>query len=179
MPQLWMLEDLEPWPHAPESGDICSPSTCWVHADDTELPAEVCCTVAARVEAVPFGDRIERIAHLGQGFSTAIGRGDGPTGEVELTGCLFWDHYLWIDYQTEPTGNLRITRSGCVVQHATPGPPDGYGWFTVTYGGPLEYRAAAQPVGQGYHIRWKALRVDIVTDGGTPSIQPPGRADAP
>ena len=158
--ELWMLEDLEPWPDAPESGGICSPTTLWITPDTMELPDEVCVTITARVEALVVGGRVERVAHIGHGVTTIVGSGDGDTGDVELTGCLLWDHYLWMDFHTEPTGQLRMTRRGSLIQRAISHPTRNPHWFSVTYEGPIEYWAAPR-VKPGYDIRWRASTVSL------------------
>ncbi|AZG47212.1 hypothetical protein [Gordonia insulae] len=155
-----MLEDLEPWPDHPESGETCAPTTFWASPDTMELPATVCTTLTVRVEARRIGGRIERIAHLGDGFTTVVGAGDGETGEVTLTGCLVWDRYLWIDYRTIPEGSVRITRRGHLVQREVLTPTRHEGWFSVDYSGPVEYRPAGQ-VERGFGIRWNALTVEL------------------
>lgn len=161
MTDLWMLEDLEPWPHAPDSGSMCAPTTFWATREMMELPPDVCCTISARVEAVDVDGRVERIADLGNGFTTMIGIGDGETGDVTLSGCLVWDQYLWIDYRTQPTGSVRITRRGHLVQRRVLSETRYDGWFSVSYVGPVEYRDAGH-VEKGYDIRWNALTVEFV-----------------
>ncbi|RPA06146.1 hypothetical protein [Gordonia sp. OPL2] len=160
MSDLWMLEDLEPWPDEPKSGAICAPTTFWASPDTMELPPEVCTTLKVQVEAQQVGGRTERIAHLGGGFSTVIGTGDGDIGEMTLTGCLVWDRYLWIDYRTQPEGDVRVRRRGHLVQRETLTPTKHDGWFSVSYTGPVEYQAVGE-VERAYGIRWNALTVEL------------------
>ncbi|MGV9480955.1 hypothetical protein [Gordonia aichiensis] len=161
MDELWMLEDLEYFPDVPEGSGVCTPTTLWVTSDMMDLPDEVCSTVTATIELVDVVGGTERVAHLGNGFTTMIGSQDLVAGETLLTGCLLWDHYLWISFRTQPAGQVRMTRRGSLIQrsirHATRHP----GVFGVSYEGPLEYRDASDGVDIGYEIRWRASTVAL------------------
>ncbi|OZD06972.1 hypothetical protein CH275_07130 [Rhodococcus sp. 06-235-1A] len=164
MSQLWMLEDMEPWPDEPAVGAVFTPTTYWASREQMELPAEVCTEVAARVDAVTADGRTEWVAHLGNGFSTMMGDGR-LVGDVILHGCLVWDRYLWLDFRSKPRGSLRVLdRAGVLVQQeawiATRHP----GVFSVVPSGPLEYHQR-DSVPAGFGIRWKASVVETVASG--------------
>ncbi|MBB3037004.1 hypothetical protein [Hoyosella altamirensis] len=94
-PALWMIEDLEPFPDAPQVGEVCEPSTYWATPEMRSVPRELTCEVAAQVEEVTIHGRTERVAHLGNGFTTMIPDGIDAVGETTLRGFLVWDRYLW------------------------------------------------------------------------------------
>lgn len=165
MPQLWMLEDMEPWPDEPAVGAVFSPTTYWASPEQMELPPQVCAEVPARVEAVHIDGRTERIAHLGDGFTTMMGDED-PIGDVLLHGCLVWDRYLWLDHKTRPRGNLRVVdRAGFLAQReawiATRHP----GVFSVAPYGALEYYQRGS-LPEGFGVRWDASVVETVAFDG-------------
>ncbi|KQU54058.1 hypothetical protein ASG84_23825 [Rhodococcus sp. Leaf278] len=164
MSQLWMLEDMEPWPDEPGVGAVCSPTTYWASPDRMDLPAEVCSDVPARVEAVTVDGRTEWIAHLGDGFTTMMADG-GLVGDVILHGCLVWDRYLWLDFRSKPRGSLRVVdRTGVLVQRRQLIPTRHPGAFSVTYSGVLEYHQR-DSVPAGFGVRWKASVVETVGSG--------------
>ncbi|MGV9748305.1 hypothetical protein ACWDTG_25875 [Rhodococcus zopfii] len=92
---LWMIEDLEPWPDEPDVGQVCEPATQWIAPDTMDLPTELVRTISAQVEEIETDAGVERRAHLDHGFSTMLPPGLDITGNTTLTGCLFWDRYLW------------------------------------------------------------------------------------
>lgn len=160
-----MLEDLEPFPDEPVVGAVFSPTTYWASPEQMELPAEVCTEVPARVEAVTTDGLTERVAHLGNGFTTMMGDGN-LVGDVMLHGCLVWDRYLWLDFRARPRGSLRLLdRAGLLVQRqkwtATRRP----GAFSVTYEGALEYHQR-DSVPEGFGTRWEASAVETVPSDG-------------
>ncbi|MEH6796869.1 MAG: hypothetical protein V7694_22330 [Rhodococcus sp. (in: high G+C Gram-positive bacteria)] len=165
MPTLWMLEDLEPFPDEPVVGAVFTPTTYWASPEQMQLPAEVCTEVPARVEAVDIDGRTERIAHLGNGFTTMMGDGS-VVGDVILHGCLVWDRYLWIDFWARPRGSLRLLdRAGFLVQRQKWNATRHPGAFSVTYEGGLEYHQRGSTP-EGFGVRWEASVVEIVPSGG-------------
>ncbi|CCQ14314.1 putative uncharacterized protein [Rhodococcus sp. AW25M09] len=165
MSQLWMLEDMEPWPDEPAVGAVFTPTTSWASPDTMDLPAEVCSDVPARVEAVTTGGRTEWVAHLGDGFTTMMSDGS-VVGDVMLHGCLMWDRYLWMDFRTRPQGSLRVLdRPGVLAQHQVLTPTRHPGAFSVTYDGAMDYYQWGSMPGE-FGIQWKASVVEIVPSGG-------------
>ncbi|MFY2789369.1 hypothetical protein [Rhodococcus sp. MALMAid1271] len=165
MTQLWMLEDREAWPDEPAVGSVFTPTTCWASPDTMDLPAEVCSDVPARVEAVTVAGRTERVAHLGNGFTTMLHDGD-LVGDVMLHGCLVWDRYLWMDFHTRTSGHLRmLDRSGVLAQRMERSPTRHPGSFAVTYHGALKYcQWGSMP--EEFGIRWEASLVETFGPGG-------------
>jgi hypothetical protein len=171
MTDLWLLEDLEPFPDTPAVGDDFAPTTFWLDADseiyESPIPSAICTSVTARVEARQHGDRTEWVAHLGGGFHTAL-PGERKPGVVELHGCLFWDRYLWLDYRTEPAGSVRlVSRSDCLVQRRRPVATPHPGWFTPHYSGPL-LLVNGSAIPDDHDIRLRALRIRLLL--ASPSI---------
>ncbi|WP_241011279.1 hypothetical protein [Rhodococcus sp. PSBB049] len=121
---LWMIEDLEPWLDEPEVGQVCEPATQWITPDTMDLPAELVRTIAARVEELETDAGVERRAHLGHGFSTMLPSGLDVTGDTTVTGCLFWDRYLWTSYRTQPAGRVLVTDRRPVIQRAVGTPTE-------------------------------------------------------
>jgi hypothetical protein len=165
MSTLWMLEDLEPWPDQPVVGAVFSPTTHWASPEQMELPAEVCADVPARVEVVTTDGLTERVAHLGNGFTTMMGDQD-LMGDVMLHGCLVWDRYLWLDFRTRPRGTLRmLDRAGFLAQRKKLVATRHTGAFSVTYDGEFEYHQRdSMPEGLG--VRWRASVVETVASTG-------------
>lgn len=116
MTMLWMIEDLEGWPDDPSAGQVCEPTTYWATPATMDLPAELVCEVAARVEEVTVDDRRERVAHLGAGFTTIVPDGVVAAGETTLTGCLVWDRYMWMEVRTVPSGHLRVAERASLLR---------------------------------------------------------------
>ncbi|MGC4932201.1 hypothetical protein ACLQ3C_00745 [Gordonia sp. DT30] len=169
MTQLWLLEDLEPFPDRPEPGDAFAPTTFWADAsagvlDGQPVPADVCSHVRAVVRpGDTVGDHIEWVADLGDGFTTLL-RGEHTPGEVILHGCLVWDRYLWIDHRTQPPGRVRvIARDGHIIQHRKLTPARHPGWFSVHYDGPALY-APAGNIPAEHDIRYNVLVVATTVD---------------
>lgn len=163
MTTLWMLEDLEWWSNAPGPGDICTPTTYWATPSAMELPPEVVTETPAVIERVFINGFTERIAHIGHGFTTMLGSGDGPTGDTTLTGCLVWDHYLWAEYRTTPTGRLRIVEQrGGVVQRVTRHETIHPGVFSIHPDGPVKYQLGDKAE-DDHEFCWRASVVELVT----------------
>ncbi|MBY6365668.1 hypothetical protein [Rhodococcoides corynebacterioides] len=161
MTVLWMLEDLEWWPNAPEPRDVFSPTTYWASPEEMDLPPEVVTETPVTVEEVHMDGYTERIAHLGNGFTTLLGKGGGPTGVTMLTGCLVWDHYLWTEYRTTPTGNVRLVeRRGGIVQRVTRDETTHPGVFSIHPSGPTKYQIGEAD--DGYEFCWHASMVELV-----------------
>lgn len=164
MTQLWLLEDLEPFPDRPEPGELFTPTTFWVDTrtailDNQLLPAAVCSHVPAVISRASDNGHVEWVADLGDGFTTML-PGDHTAGEALLHGCLMWDRYLWLTYRTESTGQLRLVdRAGHIIQrrHLTPTPLPG--WFDIHYSGPPLYTPAGD-IPAEHDIRFNALTVD-------------------
>ncbi|WP_299573264.1 hypothetical protein [uncultured Williamsia sp.] len=168
MTELWLLEDLEPFPHPPVAGDVFSPTTFWLDASsevcESPVPTEICTRVTARVEPRLHGDHTEWVAEFDGGFQTML-RGDHRPGIVELHGCLFWDRYSQLDFLTEPRGSVHLLSRSCLVQRRRLMPTRYPHWFTPHYSGPLRLvNAAAVP--DDHDVRLRALRVQ--TDLATP-----------
>ncbi|MCZ4517111.1 hypothetical protein O4220_01190 [Rhodococcus ruber] len=164
MSQLWMLEDMEPWPDEPAVGAVFTPTTYWASPEQMELPAKVCTEVPARVEAVDIDGRTEWVAHVDDGFTTMMGDG-AVVGDVTLHGCLMWDRYLWLDFRSKPRGSLRVLdRAGLLAQRRQLIPTRHLGAFSVTYSGALEYHQRGS-IPEGFGVRWKASIVETVTSG--------------
>ena len=156
-----MLDDEEWWPDDPRPGALCFPTTYWADESEMGLPGEVVSEVAVSIAAVEVDGGVERIAHLGDGFTTLLGAGVGPVGDATLTGCLVWDRYLWTGFRTPPTGRVRVLDfAGFVVQqvtrHATAHP----GWSSPEPHGPLQYRSAGN-VESGVAVRWRVWEVEV------------------
>lgn len=165
MTELWLLEDLEPFPDRPVVGDDFAPTTFWLDAEseiyESPIPAEICTRVTARVDARRDGDHIEWVADLG-GFQTMLPGAHEP-GVVELHGCLFWDRYLFLNYRPEPTGSVRlVSRSDCLVQRRRLIPTRHPGWFTPEYSGSLRLvDGSAVPDDHGLRLRALQVQTDL------------------
>ena len=166
MSQLWLLEDLEPFPDSPEPGDVFAPTTYWVDAatgiiEHQPVPVSVCSYVPATVRRSDgSGDQIEWVAELGGGFTTLL-RGDHTPGRTLLHGCLMWDRYLWLDYRTSPSGHLRLLdRAGHLTQRRHLTPTLHPGWFDVRYVGP-PHHAPTGDIPDEHHSRFNTLKVDF------------------
>lgn len=173
MTELWLLEDLEPFPDMPSVGDDFAPTTFWLDAGSTiyerRVPSEICTRVAARIEPRTYGDRTEWVAHIGSEFETVL-PGDHKPGTAELHGCLFWDRYLQLDHRTVPAGSMRlISRSDCLVQRRRLTPTQYPGVYAPVYSGPLRL-VDGSAVPDDHDIWLHALRVRT---SGTPLASPP------
>ncbi|NIL92415.1 hypothetical protein RhoFasSB10_04775 [Rhodococcus fascians] len=163
--QLWMLENMEPWPDEPAVGAVFTPTTYWASPDQMDLPAQMCAEVPARVGTVTVDGLTEWVAHLGNGFTTMMGDG-GLVGDVTLRGCLVWDRYLWLDFRTRPRGTLRIhDRAGLLVQRRELIPTRHPGAFSVTYSGALEFHER-DSIPAGFGGQWRASIVETVASTG-------------
>ncbi|WP_305091643.1 hypothetical protein [Prescottella sp. R16] len=149
-----MIEDLEPFPDQPEVGDVFEPTTYWTDTAPDELVTEV----AARIEKVTADDRIERLADLGDGFTTIVPSYIDAAGETVLSGCLMWDRYLWIDYHTQPTGRVQLIERVPLFQHVVRTPTQYPNWYSVTYDGPQSLRPGHTHL-DDYQVAAYALRV--------------------
>ncbi|MDH6281760.1 hypothetical protein [Prescottella agglutinans] len=159
--RLWMIEDLEPWPDAPAVGQVCEPTTYWASPDTMELPAELMCTIPARIERIESGDHAERIADLGHGFTTMLPPDVVVTdGEENLTGFLVWDRYLWLDYRNQPTGQALVTERVPLIQRAETTVPAHPGVHSVAYLGPKTMCRGIIP--DGFHVVAYALSVTLL-----------------
>lgn len=165
MSQLWMLEDMEPWPDEPAVGAVFTPTTYWASPEQMDLPAQMCAEVPARVETVTVDGLTEWVADLGNGFTTMMGDGD-LVGDVTLRGCLVWDRYLWLDFRTRPRGTLRmLDRAGFLAQRKKLVATRHTGAFSVTDDGEFEYHQRdSMPEGLG--VRWRASVVETVASTG-------------
>ena len=161
MTTLWMIEDLEPWPDEPKVGQVCEPTTYWVTPEMMDLPAELVCTIPARVEAIETGDRVERMAHLHDVFTTMLPAGLDATSDTMLTGCLMWDRYLWTDFRTQPAGRVLVTERVPLIQRSTRSTVEQPGWYTSSYEGPrIMHRASTIP--EGHDVVAYALSVRLL-----------------
>jgi hypothetical protein len=162
MTTLFMLDDVERWPDDPTPGVLCSPTTYWLDDAKMGLPREVVSEVVASIIPVQVDGGVERVAHIGDEFTTLLGTGEAPVGEAVLTGCLVWDRYLWTTYRTPPSGQVRVLNfAGCVVQRVTRHPTAHPGWFTPEPYGPLDYRPAGH-LDPGTMVKWRVWRVRIL-----------------
>ncbi len=157
-----MIEDLEPWPDAPEVGQVCEPTTYWAASGRMELPTELMCTIPARIERIVSGDHPERTADLGHGFTTMLPRDLAVADSAQnLTGCLVWDRYLWLDYRTEPTGRVLVTERVPVIQRAETAPTAYPDQHSVVYVGPKTLcRGGIVP--ENFHVVAHALSVTLL-----------------
>ncbi|MBY6540364.1 hypothetical protein HQ325_16945 [Rhodococcus sp. BP-349] len=161
MTTVFMLDDEEWWPDDPEPGALCSPTTYWADASEIGLPREVVSEVAASIVTVRVERGIERVAHLGDGFTTMLSAGDTPVGEAVLTGALVWDRYLWTDFRTPTTGRVRVLNFvGYVVQQVTRHPTVHSGWRVPEPHGPLEYLPAGT-IESGVSVKWRVWQVEV------------------
>lgn len=171
MTDLWLLEDLEPFPDRPDEGDVFTPTTYWVDAADRiidrqPLPTSVCSRIPATVRRIDTGDRVEWVADLGGGFTTLL-HGDHTAGDTVLHGCLMWDRYLWLDFRTEPTGHLTLlARAGHVTQHRQLVKTVHPGWFDIRYDGPLSYFTFGN-VPHDHETRFNVLKVAVRQQAST------------
>lgn len=141
---------------------MCEPTTYWAVPGTTELPAELMSTVPARIERVESGDHTERIADLGHGFTTMVPRDLVVTdSDANLTGCLVWDRYLWLDYRTQPTGQALVTERVPVIQRAEATATAYPGLHSVVYVGPKTLcRGGIVP--DDFHVVAYALSVTLL-----------------
>ncbi|WP_246442256.1 hypothetical protein [Rhodococcus triatomae] len=165
---IWMLEDLEPFPDDPAVGDRCEPTTYWAAPDMLGLPAELWCRVEARIEEVHVDGHRERVAHLGEGFTTmlpdAVEAFPDTAGRTSLTGCLVRDRHLWADYRTRPTGSGRVLERNWLIQHAIRDPTRSPGWFSVSHDGPLRvHHGGSLP--PNHAVVWSALSLELIPAG--------------
>ncbi|WP_278312454.1 hypothetical protein [Lolliginicoccus levis] len=160
-PALWMIEDLEPFPDAPRVGEVCEPSTYWASPGMVEVPDEMICEVTASVEEVTVHGRRERVAHLGEGFTTEIPDGIEALGETTLTGCLVWDRYLWLDYRTQPAGRVLVTERASLYRRAVRVPTGDLGWYSVHHVGPAR-RLRGERLPESHDVVAHALLVALV-----------------
>ena len=161
MTALFMLDDMEPWPDDPAPGVLCTPTTYWASPPEFGLPSEVTSEIDASIVAVDTDQGVERIAHLGSGFTTLVGTGNAPTGVTVLTGCLVWDRYLWMDYRTPPTGRIRVLDlAGYVVQQVRRLAKAHPGWTVPEPQGPLEFRRIY--TGTDVVVRWRVWRAELI-----------------
>lgn len=159
---LWMIEDLEPFPDAPAVGELCSPATFWAGPGELGLPADMMYEVEARVDEVVTETGIERVAHLQNGFATLLPDHIEGRGAVVLKGALVWDRYLWLNYRTRPSGQVRVLARHPVTQRVTRTPTRHAGWFSVTYDGSRELQRDGH-VPPEHHVVSYALSVAIVS----------------
>ncbi|AEF40766.1 hypothetical protein AS9A_2319 [Hoyosella subflava DQS3-9A1] len=160
-----MIEDLEPFPDAPQVGEVSEPSTYWATPEMLEVPHELICEVSAQVEEVTIHGRTERVAHLGNGFTTMIPEGIDAMGETTLRGFLVWDRYLWIDYHTKPAGRVLVIERASLCRRANRTSTKHFGWYNVNHVGPARlHRGESVPV--NHDVVSYALRVTPVGTQG-------------
>ncbi|WP_235900394.1 hypothetical protein [Lolliginicoccus suaedae] len=158
---MWMIEDLEPFPDAPCVGEVCEPSTYWATPGILEVPDEMICEITAFVEEVTVRGQTERVAHLGEGFTTMVPESLNAIGETTLAGCLVWDRYLWLDYRTQPTGRVRVAERASLCRRAVRAPTGPPGWHSVRHVGPARRLRGAR-VSDDYEVVSHALLVSLV-----------------
>ncbi|MFM1723079.1 hypothetical protein ABEU20_001640 [Rhodococcus sp. PAM 2766] len=119
-----------------------------------ELPAEMVSDVNAIVDEVTIDGRTERIAHLGRGFTTMVPDYIDVTGQTPLTGCLVWDRNLWLNFRTEPSGQVLVTERASLLRRAARTPTTYPGVYSVDHQGPsILHRGGTVPAGFGVVAR--------------------------
>jgi len=97
---------------------------------------------------VTIDGRTERIAHLGRGFTTMVPDYIDVTGQTPLTGCPVWDRNLWLNFRTEPSGQVLVTERASLLRRAARTPTTYPGVYSVDHQGPsILHRGGTVPLG--------------------------------